>query len=58
MYSLDQTEYADGEVHLPWFIGNLRFFHRTDLVSQLLDKSLNLTNKKKQTPLNNIQHSS
>jgi hypothetical protein len=39
---------------------NLRFFHGIDLGSQLLDQFLNITQKdrKKQTPLNNIQHSS
>jgi hypothetical protein len=37
----------------------LRFFHGIAIDSQLLDQSLNITqaNKKKQTPLNNIQHS-
>jgi hypothetical protein len=44
---------------LALLIENLRFFHRIALDSQLLDHSLNITqtNKKKQKPLNNIQHS-
>jgi hypothetical protein len=44
---------------LDLLIKNLRFLHEIDLDSQLLDQSLNITqtNKKKQTPLNNTQHS-
>jgi hypothetical protein len=44
---------------LALLIENLRFFDGIALDSQLLNQSLNITqtNKKKQTPLNNIQHS-
>jgi hypothetical protein len=43
---------------LALLIANLRLFHEIDLDSQLLDQPLNIiqTNKKKQTPLNNIKH--
>ena len=48
-----------GRSSLALLIENLRLFHKIDLDSQLLDQPLNITqtNKKKQTPLNNIQHS-
>ena len=48
-----------GRSPLVLLIENLKLFHVIDLDSELLDQSLNITqtNKKKQTPLNNIQHS-
>jgi hypothetical protein len=48
-----------GRSPLALIIENLRFFHGIELDSQLLDQPLNITqtNKKKQTPLNNIEHS-
>jgi hypothetical protein len=48
-----------GRSPLALLIENLRFFHGIELDSQLLDQPLNITqtNKKKQTPLNNIEHS-
>jgi hypothetical protein len=59
MYCLGSNRVCRGRRLLALLIENMRFFHVIDLVSQLLDQSLNVTqtNKKKQTPLNNIQHS-
>ena len=60
MYFLGSNKVCRGRSPLALLIENLRFFHRIDLDSQLLDQSLNITqtNRNKQTPLNSIQHSS
>ena len=59
MYCLGPNRICRGRSPLALLIENLRFFHGIALDSQLLDQSLNITqtNKKKQTPLNNIQQS-
>jgi hypothetical protein len=59
MYCMGSDRICTGRSPLALLIENLRFFHRIDLDSQLLDQSLNntQTNKKKHTPLNSIQHS-
>jgi hypothetical protein len=59
MNCLGSNRVCRGRSPLALLIENLRFFHGIALDSQLLDQSLNITqtNKKKQTPLNNIQHS-
>jgi hypothetical protein len=59
MYCLGSNRVCRGRSPLALLIENLRFFHVVALDSQLLDQSLNITqtNNKKQTPLNNIQHS-
>jgi hypothetical protein len=56
MYCLGSNRICRGRSLLALFIENLRFLN---LDSQIWDQSLNITqtNKKKQTPLNNIQHS-
>jgi hypothetical protein len=59
MYCMGSDRKYRGRNPHALLIENLRFFHGIDLDSQLLDQSLNITqtNKKKQTQLNNIQHS-
>jgi hypothetical protein len=59
MICLGSNIVCRGRSPLALLLENLRFFHGIALDSQLLDQSLNITqtNKKKQTPLNNIQHS-
>jgi hypothetical protein len=60
MYCMRSDRICRGRRPLALLIENLRLFHEIDLDSQLLDQPLNITqtNKKKQTPLNNIKHSS
>jgi hypothetical protein len=59
MNCLGSNRVCRGRSPLALLIENLRFFHGITLDSQLFDQSLNITqtNKKKQTQLNNIQHS-
>jgi hypothetical protein len=59
MYCLGSNIICRRRSPLALLIENLRFFHGIALDSQLLNQSLNITqtNKKKQTTLNNIQHS-
>jgi hypothetical protein len=56
MYCLGSNRICRGRSPLALLTENLRFLN---LDSQIWDQSLNITqtNKKKQTPLNNIQHS-
>jgi hypothetical protein len=60
MYCMGSGRKCRGGSPLALLIENLKSFHETNLDSQLLDQPLNntQTNKKKQTPLNNIQQSS
>jgi hypothetical protein len=60
MYCMGSDRIYRGRSPLASLIKNLRFFHGIELDYELLDQPLNITqtNKKKQTPLNNIQHSS
>jgi hypothetical protein len=60
MYCMGSDKICRGRRPLALLKENLRLNHGIDLDSQLLDQSLNITqtNRKKQIPLNNIQHSS